>query len=149
MSAEEGEPGISAGRPTGTAQVCVCSAFTVVDVWTISGEDGEPSSPGEDSVPDPEEREDEGSNLVDSRPSVLLREPTLLDLPRELVEAEVFHSYTYTGVLYLRGFCSTYTRFNSLYHKYLDVSRNFIIFAQLPTLQSATWQPLHAGGHRQ
>lgn len=108
MSAEEGEPGISAGRPTGTAHVCVCSAFTVIDMWTISGEDGEPSSPREDSVPDPEEREDEGSNLVDSRPSVLLRKPTLLDLSREPVEAEVFNSYTYTGVLYLRGFSSTY-----------------------------------------
>ncbi|XP_056869276.1 polycystic kidney disease 1 like 1-like [Takifugu flavidus] len=78
MSAEEGHAGISAGRPT------------------VSGEDRELLGP-EDLVPDPEEHEDEGSNLVDSRPSVVFREPILLDLSRELVEAEVFDSYTYTG----------------------------------------------------
>uniref|UniRef100_H3BXX9 Polycystic kidney disease 1a n=1 Tax=Tetraodon nigroviridis TaxID=99883 RepID=H3BXX9_TETNG len=74
LSPEEGEPGVSAGRPTGTSQR------------------------REESQPDLEEPVDEGSNLVDSRPAVLIREPLLLDLPRELVEARLFDSYTYTGL---------------------------------------------------
>ncbi|XP_053269030.1 polycystic kidney disease 1 like 1 [Pleuronectes platessa] len=68
--AEEGDPGSSAGRPTGL--------------------DGETFSPAE--------HESEGSNLVVSRPSVLIQEPTLLDLPRDPVDGDVFKSYTYTGI---------------------------------------------------
>lgn len=102
MSAEEGDAGISAGRPTGTTNVCICSKIIgktqIVDIWTGSGEDGESFSP-EDLVSDPEEHEDEGSNLVDSRPSAVFQKPILLDLSRELLEAEVFDSYTYTGVI--------------------------------------------------
>ncbi|XP_047185896.1 polycystic kidney disease 1 like 1 isoform X3 [Scophthalmus maximus] len=75
-SVEEGDPGSSAGRPTGV--------------------DGETLSPGADSVFDP--AEGEGSNLVVSRPSVLTQEPTLLDLPRDSVDRDVFESYTYTGI---------------------------------------------------
>ncbi|XP_062235998.1 polycystin-1-like protein 1 [Platichthys flesus] len=68
--AEEGDPGSSAGRPTGV--------------------DGETFSPAEN--------ESEGSNLVVSRPSVLIQETTLLDLPRDPVDGDVFKSYTYTGI---------------------------------------------------
>ncbi|XP_065805230.1 polycystin-1-like protein 1 [Labrus bergylta] len=75
---EEGEPGISAGRPTGAA--------------------GETFSLGDDSVFDPALHEDEGSNLVDDRPLVAVHEPTLLDLPRDEVDRSVFESYTYTGI---------------------------------------------------
>ncbi|XP_037613525.1 polycystic kidney disease 1 like 1 [Sebastes umbrosus] len=78
MSAEEGDPGISAGRPT--------------DV------DGESFSPGDDSAFDPALHKDEGSNLVDSRPSVVIQEPILLDLPRDPVDRGLFESYTYTGI---------------------------------------------------
>ncbi|XP_070784659.1 polycystin-1-like protein 1 [Enoplosus armatus] len=78
MSAEEGDPGISAGRP--------------------SGVDGESFGPGDDSGFDPAVHEDEGSNLVDSRPSVMIQEPILLDLPRDPVDRGLFESYTYTGI---------------------------------------------------
>lgn len=100
----------------------------------FSGEDGEPVRAGEESLPDPEEHVDEGSNLVDSRPSVLIREPVLLDLSRELVEARLFDSYTYTGVIGVSFFSKIYTHFKSYYHKYCYISRNFIAFAQLQTL---------------
>ncbi|XP_045922035.1 polycystic kidney disease 1 like 1 [Micropterus dolomieu] len=78
MSAEEGDPGISAGRPT--------------DV------DGESLTPGDDSAFHPALHEDEGSNLVDSRPSVMIQEPILLDLTRDPVDRGLFESYTYTGI---------------------------------------------------
>ncbi|XP_028425777.1 polycystic kidney disease 1 like 1 [Perca flavescens] len=78
MSAEEGEPGISAGRPTGV--------------------DGESFSPGDDSVFDPALYEDEGSNLVHSRPSVVIQEPILLDLLRDPIDRGLFEAYTYTGI---------------------------------------------------
>ncbi|XP_078019104.1 polycystin-1-like protein 1 [Epinephelus lanceolatus] len=78
MSVEEGDPGISAGRPTGV--------------------DGESYSPGNDSEFDPASHEDEGSNLVDSRPSVVMQEPIMLDLPRDPVDKGLFESYTYTGI---------------------------------------------------
>ncbi|KAM7390602.1 hypothetical protein PAMA_008670 [Pampus argenteus] len=78
LSTEEGNPGISAGRPTGV--------------------DDETFSPGDDSMFDPASHVDEGSNLVDSRPSVVIQEPTLLDLPRKLVDRGLFESYTYTGI---------------------------------------------------
>lgn len=115
-------------------QVPVTSAFAqksraIPNCWylEVSGEDHESLSP-EDLVPDPEEHEDEGSNLVDSRPSVVFREPILLDLSRELVEAEVFDSYTYTGVIEFRGFFLLNICFNSCYNEYCYISRNFIIF---------------------
>ncbi|XP_051796475.1 polycystic kidney disease 1 like 1 [Acanthochromis polyacanthus] len=77
-SAEEGDPGMSAGRPTGV--------------------DGESFSPGDDSVFDPATRhQDEGSNLVDPKPSLVIQEPSLLDLPRHPVDRGLFQSYTYTG----------------------------------------------------
>ncbi|KAM6971589.1 polycystin-1-like protein 1 [Tautogolabrus adspersus] len=75
---EEGEPGISAGRPTGV--------------------DGETFSLGDDSMFDPAFHEDEGNNLVDDRPLVAVHKPTLLDLPRDAVDRSVFESYTYTGI---------------------------------------------------
>ncbi|CAK6980027.1 polycystic kidney disease 1 like 1, partial [Scomber scombrus] len=78
LSTEEGDPGISAGRPTGVAD--------------------ETFSPGDDSVFYSVSHADEGSNLVDSRPSVVIQEPTLLDLPRDLVDRGLFESYTYTGI---------------------------------------------------
>ncbi|XP_058481712.1 polycystin-1-like protein 1 [Solea solea] len=77
-SAEEGEPGSSAGRPTGA--------------------DGETFSPGDDSAFDPAAHEGDGSNLVVSRPSVVTQQPTLLDLPRDPVDRVLFDSYTYTGI---------------------------------------------------
>ncbi|XP_061614846.1 polycystin-1-like protein 1 [Phyllopteryx taeniolatus] len=75
---EEGDPGISAGRPTG------------VDVQT--------SSPGDDLSFNPASHDPEGSNLLEYSPGQVIREQTLLDLPRDLVEAGLFASYTYTGV---------------------------------------------------
>lgn len=102
MSPEEGEPGISAGRPTGTPQLrlrLLSIAGGTSLISGFSGEDGEPGRVGEESLPEPEEHVDEGSNLVDPRPSILIREPVLLDLSRELVEAKLFDSYTYTGVI--------------------------------------------------
>ncbi|KAA8580858.1 hypothetical protein FQN60_013816 [Etheostoma spectabile] len=78
MSAEEGDPGISAGRPTGV--------------------DGESFSPGDDYVFDPALYEDEGSNLVHSRPSVVIQEPILLDLLRDPIDRGLFEAYTYTGI---------------------------------------------------
>ncbi|KAG8009401.1 Polycystic kidney disease 1 like 1 [Nibea albiflora] len=77
-SAEEGDPGISAGRPTGV--------------------DGESFNPGNDSLFDPALHEDQGSNLVDSRPSVVIQQPILLDLPRVQVDRGLFESYTDTGI---------------------------------------------------
>lgn len=65
-----------------------------------SGVDGENLSPGDDSVSEPSLHEDEGSDLVDSRPSVVNQEPILLDLSRDLVDRGLFESYTYTGTLF-------------------------------------------------
>ncbi|KAM9839687.1 polycystin-1-like protein 1 [Aulostomus maculatus] len=76
--AEEGDPGVSAGRPTGV--------------------DGETLSPGDVSAFDPVSHDTEGSNLVDSSPSAVIQEPTLLDLPREPVDRGLFESYTFTGI---------------------------------------------------
>lgn len=98
----------------------------------FSGGDVEPVRAGEETS-DSEEHVDEGSNLVDSRPSVLIREPVLLDLSRELVEAKLFDSYTYTGVIFI--FFSQYiSPFQSCYRTYYRISRNFITFAQFQTL---------------
>ncbi|KAM8822788.1 polycystin-1-like protein 1 [Spinachia spinachia] len=78
MSAEEGNPGASAGRPTGM--------------------DVESFSPGDESFQDPALHEDGGNNLIHSRPSVVMRESVLLDLPRDRVDTGLFESYTYTGI---------------------------------------------------
>ncbi|XP_068160681.1 polycystin-1-like protein 1 [Antennarius striatus] len=80
-SPEEGDPGTSAGRPMAV--------------------ESETFNPIDDSGIDPvilEDDEDEGSNLVDSRPSVVRQEPSLLDLSRDLVERGLLESYTYTGI---------------------------------------------------
>ncbi|XP_072306521.1 polycystin-1-like protein 1 [Eucyclogobius newberryi] len=63
---------------------------------TSSVEDGESFSLGEE--PEPGSHREEGSNLVNVRPHVALQEPTLLDLPRDLVPRSIFESYTYTGI---------------------------------------------------
>ncbi|XP_028289333.1 polycystic kidney disease 1 like 1 [Parambassis ranga] len=75
-NAEEGDPGMSAGRPAG------------VDSEGFTAEDNS----------DPELHEDEGSNLVELKPSQVTREPTLIDLPRDPVDRSLFESYTYTGI---------------------------------------------------
>nr|XP_061810187.1 polycystin-1-like protein 1 [Nerophis lumbriciformis] len=74
----EGEPGISAGRPT------------AVNVQSLG--------PGDDPSFDQASHDLEGSNLLDSSPRMVIRDQTLLDLPREPVEAGLFASYTYTGL---------------------------------------------------
>ncbi|XP_019897257.2 polycystic kidney disease 1 like 1 [Esox lucius] len=80
LGIEEGDSGVSGGRPTG-----------------VDG--GSYGSSGGDSAPAiPESGEDEESNLMDSSPSLVVLDPTLLDLPRELVQRELFESYTYTGI---------------------------------------------------
>uniref|UniRef100_A0A668TEH4 Polycystic kidney disease 1b n=1 Tax=Oreochromis aureus TaxID=47969 RepID=A0A668TEH4_OREAU len=77
-NAEEGDPGMSAGRPR--------------------GEDGESFSAGDVSMFDMGLHEDEGSNLVDSKPFVAIQAPTLLDLPRNPLNRGLFESFTYTGI---------------------------------------------------
>lgn len=64
-------------------------------------EDGENFSVGDDSALDL--HRDEGSNLVDARPSVMVQEPTLLDLPRDPVDRWIFESYTYTGTYIIQN----------------------------------------------
>ncbi|XP_054622356.1 polycystic kidney disease 1 like 1, partial [Dunckerocampus dactyliophorus] len=77
--AEEGDPGISAGRPTGM--------------------DGQTLNPRDDSSFSPASHDTEGSHLMESSPSrQAIQELTLLDLPRDAVEAGLFASYTYTGL---------------------------------------------------
>uniref|UniRef100_A0A674DR28 Polycystin 1 like 1, transient receptor potential channel interacting n=1 Tax=Salmo trutta TaxID=8032 RepID=A0A674DR28_SALTR len=76
--------------------------FPVLESGDVSGRPGvgggsSESSEG-DSAPVPGSSEDEGSNLMDSSPSLVVLDPTLLDLPRELLEQELFESYTYTGI---------------------------------------------------
>uniref|UniRef100_A0A3Q2XGK1 Polycystin 1 like 1, transient receptor potential channel interacting n=1 Tax=Haplochromis burtoni TaxID=8153 RepID=A0A3Q2XGK1_HAPBU len=77
-NAEEGDPGMSAGRPR--------------------GEDGESFSAGDVSMFDMGLHKDEGSNLVDSKPFVAIQAPTLLDLPRNPLNRGLFESFTYTGI---------------------------------------------------
>ncbi|XP_076744692.1 polycystin-1-like protein 1 [Maylandia zebra] len=77
-NAEEGDPGMSAGRPR--------------------GEDGERFSAGDVSMFDMGLHKDEGSNLVDSKPFVAIQAPTLLDLPRNPLNRGLFESFTYTGI---------------------------------------------------
>uniref|UniRef100_A0A3Q2NUX1 Polycystin 1 like 1, transient receptor potential channel interacting n=1 Tax=Fundulus heteroclitus TaxID=8078 RepID=A0A3Q2NUX1_FUNHE len=75
-SVEEGDPEMSAGRLN----------------------DAESFNPGDESVFDLTLLNNEGSNLVDPKPSVANQEPTLLDSHQEAVERGLFESYTYTGI---------------------------------------------------
>lgn len=105
MSVEEGDSGISAGRPTGAAPICMLAqihlcARLFVNPLISSGVDGDSVRPGEDSGLSLELHEDGGSNLVDPRLPVAIQEAVLLDLSRELVEPGLFESYTYTGTLF-------------------------------------------------
>lgn len=61
--------------------------------------DGESQSAGDDSGLHLDLHEDSSSNLVDSRPSVLVQMLGLLDLSRDLVDGALFESYTYTGTI--------------------------------------------------
>uniref|UniRef100_A0A3Q2DVD1 Polycystin 1 like 1, transient receptor potential channel interacting n=1 Tax=Cyprinodon variegatus TaxID=28743 RepID=A0A3Q2DVD1_CYPVA len=72
---EEGDPATSVGRPNGV--------------------NAESYGPSDDSK---SERKDEGNYLMDPKPSVLIQEPTLLDLHRDAVDRDLFESYTYTGI---------------------------------------------------
>ncbi|KAM4719111.1 polycystin-1-like protein 1 [Anableps anableps] len=77
-SVEEGDLRMSAGRSNGLG--------------------AEIFSPIDDSVFDLTLLKNEGSNLVDPKPSLVIQEPTLLDLRRDAVERGLFESYTYTGI---------------------------------------------------
>ncbi|XP_015242082.1 PREDICTED: polycystic kidney disease protein 1-like 1 [Cyprinodon variegatus] len=59
------------------------------------GVNAESYGPSDDSK---SERKDEGNYLMDPKPSVLIQEPTLLDLHRDAVDRDLFESYTYTGI---------------------------------------------------
>ncbi|MEQ2307153.1 hypothetical protein AMECASPLE_015419, partial [Ameca splendens] len=73
-SVDEGDSGMSTGR--------------------LSGVDADSISLGDDSLT----LNNEGSNLMDPKPSAVILEPTLLDLHRDSVERGQFESYTYTGI---------------------------------------------------
>uniref|UniRef100_A0A3B3C2D0 Polycystin-1-like protein 1 n=1 Tax=Oryzias melastigma TaxID=30732 RepID=A0A3B3C2D0_ORYME len=77
---EEGDPGISSGRPKDS--------------------DIESFSPESDSSSHSLLHKDEGSNLVDPKPSLRTQKPGLLDLHRDLVDKSLFESYTHTGILF-------------------------------------------------
>ncbi|XP_014845773.1 PREDICTED: polycystic kidney disease 1 like 1-like [Poecilia mexicana] len=62
------------------------------------GTDTEIFSPIDHSESDLMLLKNEGSNLVDPKPSVAIQEPTLLDFHRDAVEKGLFESYTYTGI---------------------------------------------------
>lgn len=72
----------------------------LITCMLFPGVDGESFSAGDDSFQDPVLRDDEGNNLMDSRPSVVIQEPVLLDLPRDPVDKGLFESYTDTGTLF-------------------------------------------------
>lgn len=84
----------------------LCSLFIVylrcffIYSQVFPGEDGESSHAGGVSVFDVALHKDEGSNLMDPKPSVAIRAPTLLDLPRRAVNRDLFESFTSTGALY-------------------------------------------------
>lgn len=83
-------------------------------------------------MPDLELHEDEGSNLVDSRPSVVNREPVLLELSRELVDVGTFESYTYTGTIFKKSISPHYLPFRHCC-LFFCIFRTFIFFGQLQT----------------
>lgn len=105
MSLEEGDSGISAGRPTGAAPICMLVQIhfcmrLFVNPLISSGVDRDFVNPGEASGLSLELHEDRGSNLVDPRLPVAIQEAVLLDLSRELLDPGLFESYTYTGTLF-------------------------------------------------
>lgn len=112
MIPEEGDPGISAGRPTGPALLCLCSSqiFRVrvcvmnvcIDLCICTSGDDETFTSSDYSVFDPAFHEDKGSNLVNDRPVVTARDLTLVDLPRDSVDPDVFETYTYTGTFFTK-----------------------------------------------
>uniref|UniRef100_A0A673BEL3 Uncharacterized protein n=1 Tax=Sphaeramia orbicularis TaxID=375764 RepID=A0A673BEL3_9TELE len=73
-----------------------CSSYSINCVFP--GVDGETFIPIDGSEFDPLLHRDEGSNLVDSQPPVMIQEPTLLDLPRDSVDRGIFESYTSSGI---------------------------------------------------
>ncbi|RVE58905.1 hypothetical protein OJAV_G00198750 [Oryzias javanicus] len=75
---EEGDPGKSAGRPKD------------IDVEIFP--------PERDYFSHSSLHKDEGSNLVDPKPSLQIQKPGLLDLHRDLVDKSLFESYTHTGI---------------------------------------------------
>lgn len=97
--------------------------------------DGESFSPGDDSLFDSALHEDQGSNLVDSRPSVVIQQPILLDLPRDQVERGLFESYTDTGTLFSEltntHISSPYPPISALSHLSLSLSMFSGIFSPL------------------
>lgn len=103
-SVEEGDSGVSAGRSYGikqnnptTSVFHFCARLLSNESLTLLGIDTERFSPIDNSESDLMLLNNEGSNLVDPKPSVAIQEPTLLDFHRDAVETGLFESYTYTG----------------------------------------------------
>jgi len=117
-----------------------------------TGEDAESFSSGDESAFDQALHEDEGSNLVDPKPSLLLREPSLLDLHRDAIDRDLFESYTYTGAS-LRNVAHNLAVSPSLlsliFLSLFKRSRNFRPFAHIQTLRTESEEQVHAGGHCQ
>ena len=116
------------------------------------GVDGESFGPGDDSEFDLASREEEGSNLVDSGPSVVKQEPILLDFPRHPIDRGLFESHTYTGTFFRKLsdiFPLLYPPVSGLSHLSPFYFRSFCPFAQLETLQPDLWEQIHVGGHCQ
>nr|XP_015810828.2 polycystic kidney disease 1 like 1 [Nothobranchius furzeri] len=101
---EEADPGMSAGR--------------------LGGVNNEQSTPGEEFEFAPALIPDEGSNLLDPKPSAVIQKPTVLGLHRDAVDGVLFESYTYTGIASsLLKFKPFSLRPKSMYM--LDVSAKF------------------------
>uniref|UniRef100_A0A3Q2Z1M3 Polycystic kidney disease protein 1-like 1 n=1 Tax=Hippocampus comes TaxID=109280 RepID=A0A3Q2Z1M3_HIPCM len=64
----------------------------------LLGTDVLTQNPGDDTSFHPVPHDSEGSNLVESRPRQGIWKQTLIDLPREPIDARSFASYTYTGL---------------------------------------------------
>lgn len=84
-------------------------------------------------MPDPELHEEQGSNLMDSKPSVVIREPVLLELSRELVDVGTFESYTYTGTIFNKSVSPHSLPFRHCCI-FFHIFRTFILFGHLQTL---------------
>lgn len=95
-----------------------------ITLYVFSGVDGETFSPGDESMFDPASHVNEGSNLVDTRPSVVIQEPTLLDLSRDPVDKGLFESCTYTGTSYRK-------LHESIFPLSFSVSQPLVIFLSL------------------
>lgn len=104
----------------------------LITCMLFPGMDGESFSPGDESFHDPASHEDEGNNLIHSRPSVAIRESVLLDLPRDEVDRGLFESFTYTGALFRKP---TETGFLSLHpFEFLDTFLSSSIPQAFPPL---------------